>query len=99
MNTGHITLPLDCNTHHCDAGPKSIAEKAPRGLRALVEAVSHAWEVRRQRRINRDAFKTLLRMDDRSLADIGVTRDEVVWASRLPLSYNASAELEKLKTR
>ena len=50
-----------------------------------------------KRRIDRDAFNTLLGLDDRALTDIGVKREDVLWASRLPLSFNAAQELEKLK--
>jgi len=56
-----------------------------------------AWAgTRRQRRIDRDAFRTLLGLDDAMLKDIGVTRDEVRRASDLPLSVNAALELETL---
>lgn len=45
-----------------------------------------AWvETRHQRRIDRDAFRNLLSLDDQMLKDIGVTRDEVRRASGLPL--------------
>ena len=47
-------------------------------------------------RERRDAFRSLLRLDARLLSDIGVTREDIEWASRLPLSVNASAELQKI---
>jgi uncharacterized protein YjiS (DUF1127 family) len=46
------------------------------------------WKARRKVRAMQD-------LDDRMLADIGVRRDEVLWASRLPLSVNAALELEQ----
>jgi uncharacterized protein YjiS (DUF1127 family) len=52
------------------------------------------WQARQQRRIDREAFEHLLDLDDAILDDIGVTRDDVIRANRLPLSVNASAELE-----
>ncbi len=56
-----------------------------------------AWAAERhQRRIDRDAFRNLLSLDDQMLKDIGVTRDEVRRASDLPLSVNAALELETL---
>ena len=57
-----------------------------------------AWTAeRRQRRIDRAAFQTLLGLDDQMLRDIGVTRDEVRRAASLPLSVNAAQELEAAK--
>ena len=57
-----------------------------------------AWFAERERRrIDRDAFRNLLRLDDAMLRDIGVTRDEVVRAASLPLSHNAALELQALK--
>ncbi|MCP4185777.1 MAG: hypothetical protein GY761_21145 [Hyphomicrobiales bacterium] len=34
-------------------------------------------------------------MDDHILADMGITRNDIVDASRLPVDVNASLELEK----
>lgn len=56
-------------------------------------------KLRRQRQFDRDAFRTLLRLDDHELADIGITRADVRWASKLPIDVNASQELEKLRIK
>ena len=50
-------------------------------------------------RIDRQAFKHLLALDDNLLRDIGVTRNDVVWASKLPLSVDASAKLNEIARR
>ena len=42
----------------------------------------------------RSKVRALHELDDRMLADIGVRRDEVIWASYLPLTSNAALELE-----
>ena len=56
-----------------------------------------AWlEARHQRRLNRQAFKQLLTLDDKVLRDIGLTRADVIEASSLPLSQNAAVELETI---
>jgi uncharacterized protein YjiS (DUF1127 family) len=49
----------------------------------------HNWKIRRQVRSMRD-------LDDRMLADIGVQRDEVEWASQLPLDVNPAIELSRI---
>ena len=61
----------------------------------LILRLSLAWKKRQEQRIDRDAFNTLLRLSDRELADIGLKRDDVLRASNLPLSFNASDELRK----
>ena len=51
-----------------------------------------SWSVeRRYQRLRRDAFNTLLRVDDHILADVtGLTRAQVEHAARLPLSVDAT---------
>lgn len=48
---------------------------------------------------DRDAFRTIARLDDAMLKDIGLTRGDVTWASQLPLSTNAACELEIIARR
>ncbi len=52
----------------------------------------HNWQARRQ-------VRNLSDFEDMTLNDIGVTRDEVAWASRLPLSVNASVVLKDRAAR
>lgn len=75
---------------------------------AIIEALSPlhwlsripAWyRTRRQRRIDRAAYRNMLRLDDAMLKDIGVTRADVLWASELPLSENAALELQRIARR
>jgi len=47
----------------------------------------------------RSKVRALHDLDDRMLADIGVRRDEVIWASYLPLTTNAALELENAAFR
>lgn len=47
----------------------------------------------------RSKVRSLHDLDDRMLADIGVRRDEVIWASHLPLTANAALELEEAAFR
>ena len=50
------------------------------------------WQTRRQ-------IRRLQDLDVRILDDIGITFDEVVWASHLPLKINAALALEKTAYR
>lgn len=54
-----------------------------------IRAWISLWRIRRR-------FNRLLDLDDRLLDDIGVTRAEVEYASRLPLGVNAAMELRRL---
>jgi len=47
----------------------------------------------------RSKVRALHDLDDRMLADIGIRRDEVIWASYLPLTMNAALELENAAFR
>ena len=47
----------------------------------------------------RSKVRALHDLDDRMLADIGIRRDEVIWASYLPLTTNAALELENAAFR
>lgn len=50
---------------------------------------------RRRRDLNeaRSAFMHMVYLDDRILDDMGVTREEVLWAASLPLEENAALVL------
>ncbi len=55
-------------------------------------------KLRRQWRIDRQAFDNLLLLNDAILQDIGTHREDVLRASRLPLRKNAALELKKFST-
>lgn len=58
-----------------------------------------SWVDYQAHRERRDAFKTLLRLDQKALKDIGLTRYDVLWASKLPLHVNAAEELQKIRNQ
>lgn len=45
---------------------------------------------------DRRRYNRLLELEERILDDIGVTREEVVYGSRLPLARNAAMELRRI---
>ena len=57
----------------------------PQWIRSAVR-LFHNWKTRRN-------VRALETYDQHMLDDIGVTRDEIHWASHLPLSLNAAWEL------
>lgn len=57
----------------------------PDWVRTLVRTY-HNWKTRGQ-------VRNLAHYESRMLDDMGVTRDEVLWAAHLPLNLNAAWEL------
>lgn len=57
---------------------------------------SGQFKRRKQKRLDRQSFQQLLFAEDFVLEDIGVTRADVEWANKLPISQNAALELHNL---
>ena len=68
-------------------------------LATLAKKITQFFITRYNRRIDRQAFKNVLTLDDRTLKDIGVTRQDVIRVSRLPLSVDAAIKLEEIARR
>lgn len=85
----------------CNSLPDIASQGEPPGffrrfcafLLRICEQQSRARRLRKSQRDARDAFMRSLRLDDKILDDIGVTREEVEWAAGLPLEVNASSAL------
>ena len=89
-----------CNQHAMDMDARAIATDQPQSWGAAAREI---WQTTtgfvREQYAMRKRRRQLLRMhrlDDAMLRDIGVTRDELHYASGLPLSVNAALELQKL---
>lgn len=54
---------------------------------------------RRRQRLDRQAFLNLLGREDWVYRDMGISKADVEWASRLPLHMNAARELDRLRDR
>ena len=82
-------------TGHSRQGVSVVSKIASQVIGLVAKAVIYL-ETRRKQVTNRLAFKNLLTLEANILQDIGVTREDVIWASKLPLSINAALELEKI---
>lgn len=96
-------MNTQCQTHiepsqiGCNENPLTTATlSAARLAEKIIGKLRNQYQIRKQRRIDRDAFNRLVTLDESALKDIGITRADVLWASQLPLSVNASLELEKI---
>ncbi|WP_119165320.1 hypothetical protein [Algihabitans albus] len=65
-------------------------------LLGFWRSLSESLRRRRDERLARLAFLNMLTLDEKTLDDIGVTREEVVWGSRLPLHVNAALEVRRV---
>ena len=54
------------------------------------------YRAKKQQLIDRAAFRELLKLDDSLLKDIGISREDVIRASRQSVFVSASLELEKI---
>lgn len=71
------------------AGQTSTASAGT--LSALLRTIGNAFRLWNQRR----HLRKLTELDDHLLADIGIRRDDVVWALDLPFSHEPMAELQR----
>lgn len=99
MTTSNIAAPNNCVSLECSEEVKGFGRLIQAFSSKTVSRIAKHIKTRRQQRIDRDAFLHLLRLDERELDDIGLTRDDVIQASNMPLSYNAALELENRKYR
>ncbi|MCO5133007.1 MAG: DUF1127 domain-containing protein [Phyllobacteriaceae bacterium] len=99
--TGGASAAINPATWHPVARHYDPASGAGRALEWLAQTIigafsrlSMAIRIRRQRKLDRSAVQYMLGLEDHMLRDIGLTRGDVEWANRLPLSVNAAVELE-----
>lgn len=74
---------------------RSILGLIVSGLSALWHASDELYD----RIQNRRGVQSMLELDDSLLRDMGVTRDDVRWASQLPLTRRAGEELTRASGR
>jgi uncharacterized protein YjiS (DUF1127 family) len=90
------SLELSC--HESELSCKAMGP--PQGwFRGLFAKLRDHWKRRKSLIEDRRAFETMLALDEVILRDIGVSRDEVEWASRLPMEFHAARELKKVAER
>jgi len=68
-------------------------------LRKILSDIGSYLIRKHNQRVDRQAFNHLLALDESLLKDIGVTRNDVLWASNLPISEDASAKLNEIARR
>ncbi len=64
-------------------------------LKAWSEAFRHRQRLSHQRRTDRLAFQSMLRLDDATLRDIGYSREDVERGNRMPIEVNAALKLQE----
>ena len=87
-----MTLTL---TNAADMPRRRGALFPPLPVRPVLRRLAAWLRERRRRRVARQAFMNLVYLDDRALADIGVSRHDVERAGALPLHVDAALILQE----
>ena len=92
-------LTSDCVASTPCVGRTSFATRIVNSLKRKFADELAQYQRNRQTRIDREAFRQMLSLDDELLDDIGVTRANVEWASQLPIHQSAAQALEATRKR
>ncbi len=76
------------------AADSTMDMPSSRVFSALLQGLRRRYRRRRVLKEARAAFMHTVHLDDRMLDDLGVTREEVLWAASLPLEVNAALALQ-----
>jgi len=82
----------------CETTARSLPQQAGFLARSLGWA-SHYLEEMHTRRVARSGLQEMRHLDDHLLRDIGLTQDDVYWASQIPNAQEAADELNKIAMR
>ena len=89
----------DCREELRVVNHQPLQLRTVEGIKRKIGRLIASYRHRRQLRIDRLAFKQMLKLDDNLLDDIGVTRSNVEWASQLPIHRSAARALDRTKKR
>lgn len=64
----------------------------------LCNPIRSYTETQRIHTERREMVKILSKLDTRSLRDIGLTHQDILWAASLPVKTDATRELQKLRS-
>lgn len=77
----------------------SLIKKILRWTKSSLANQRHHSEIRAAQRLDRITIYRLMRLDNNILQDIGLNRNELRWASKLPNSRSAVNELQKIRSK
>ncbi len=87
-----------CTSQNLPIKPSNTVATIVKGAASQFASLAkERYQRQKQIRVNRQAFSHMLKLDNHILADIGLSRDDVIWASRLPIDVNAACELETIR--
>lgn len=93
-----MTDITNCENHiECSAQSNQANNNLSTFVEGILQKIRTSYALHRQHKIDRDAFRNLLSLDETHLKDIGVSRNDIIWASKLALHENASKELERIR--
>ena len=90
-------MSTQINSEHGFVEGKAPSKNNSYKFLSMLFSGLHAWYRQQEvRHHDRQAIKQLLQSEDHELLDIGITRDAVIWASKLPPDLSSTAELQKI---
>jgi len=99
-------MTVECTAHNqaCLNNKTSTADTPLlHNTKTYIAGIWQGWLTKRaalkQQRQNRKALKSLSTLDERSLRDIGISRSDIMWATRLPSDVNASQALNEIRSK
>ena len=91
MTIVHTTL-----SYHSSNQSQTVTSILAIAFRQISNLLKQQYLQKKQYQKNQRVLSQLLKLEDNILADIGITRADVIWAKNLPAEFNASIELEKI---
>ena len=91
-----MTIVHSSISYHGDNQSQSVASILATAFRQISKLFKQQYLQKRQYQKNQRVLSQLLNLEDNILADIGITRADVIWAKNLPIEVNATIELEKI---
>jgi len=79
--------------------PNTYWEAAKSFLSAIAKIWIERREKAKERRYNQNALKLLSSLDEHELNDIGISKNDLTWASTLPAHENAMKALNKVRAQ
>lgn len=94
-----MTDITNCSDHiACRPDSNQLGQRFSGFMKRIWVSLKEAHAQRHQRKIDREAFRNLMSLDETSLKDLGISRDDIIWASKLAMHENASKELERVRS-
>ena len=91
-----MTIVHSAINYHAGNQSQTVTSILVTAFRQISDLLKQQYLQKRQYQKNQRVLSQLLNFEDNILADIGITRADVIWAKNLPIEFNATIELENI---